>query len=45
MVGVKKKTLDDYLMKIRKGKNDGFDFEEHKQKGIGLLNEYNEMTM
>ena len=41
MVGVPKGTLDDYLMKIRKGKDDEFDFEKNKDEKIGVLNKFN----
>ena len=40
MVGVPKKTLDDYLLKLRKGKKYGFDFQEEKQKKVGVLNKF-----
>ena len=37
MVNISKKTLDDYLSQIKKGKKYGFNFNEHKNEKIGVL--------
>ena len=37
MVNISKKTLDDYLSQIKKGKKHGFNFNEHKNEKIGVL--------
>ena len=39
MVGVSKKSLDDYLLQIRLGRKYGFNFNENKYKKIGVLRE------
>ena len=36
-VGVKLKTLDDYLLQLRFGKKYGFDFQKHRNKMVGFL--------
>ena len=40
MVNISKKTLDDYLSQIKKGKKHGFNFNEHKNEKIGVLREF-----
>ena len=40
LVGVSKKSLDDYLLQIRLGRKYGFNFNENKYKKIGVLREY-----
>ena len=40
-VGIKRKTLDDYLKQIRKGREKGFDFNKYKDKPISVLREFN----
>lgn len=40
MVNISKKTLDDYLSQIKKGKRYGFNFNEHKNEKIGILREF-----
>ncbi len=46
VVGLPKKTLDDYLQELKKGKMAGFDFSAHRGEKIGVLRsavkEYNE---
>ena len=37
LVGVSKKSLDDYLLQIRLGRKYGFNFNENKYKKIGVL--------
>ena len=39
LVGVSKKSLDDYLLQIRLGRKYGFNFNENKYKKIGVLRE------
>lgn len=39
-VNISKKTLDDYLSQIKKGKRYGFNFNEHKNEKIGILREF-----
>ena len=39
-VGIQKKTLDDYLLQIRCGKNYGFDFNKHSNEKIGKLRSF-----
>ena len=39
-VGVAKKTLDDYLLQIRIGREAGFDFNEKSDCRIGELREF-----
>ena len=40
LVGVSKKSLDDYLLQIRLGRKYGFNFNENKYKKIGVLREW-----
>lgn len=40
IVNISKKTLDDYLSQIKKGKRFGFNFNEHKNEKIGILREF-----
>ena len=40
IVGISKKTLDDYLSQIRLGKKYGFDFHQHKKDKIGVLRSF-----
>ncbi len=40
IVNISKKTLDDYLSQIKKGKKYGFNFNEHKNDKIGVLREF-----
>ena len=40
-VGVSKKSLDDYLLQLRKGQKSGFDFEQHKDDNVGVLRQHN----
>ena len=37
MVGIAKKTLDDYLLQLRAGKKYGFDFNMYKDEKVGIL--------
>jgi hypothetical protein len=37
MLGVSKKSLDDYYCQLRIGEQHGFNFEAHLQDGIGVL--------
>ena len=39
-VGVSKKSLDDYLLQLRLGRNYRFDFDENKYKKIGVLRDF-----
>ena len=39
-IGIAKKTLDDYLFQIRLGKKYGFDFNENKDKKVGILRSF-----
>ena len=41
IVGIPKKTLDDYAFQIRLGNQNGFDFDLHSQDKIGVLREFN----
>jgi hypothetical protein len=36
-VGISKKSLDDYLIQLRIGKQNGFNFNEHKNDKVGVL--------
>lgn len=36
-VGISKKSLDDYLIQLRIGKTNGFNFNEHKNEKVGVL--------
>jgi len=40
ILGIQKKTLDDYLQQIKKAATYGFDFEQHKDKQIGYLRNF-----
>ncbi len=40
MVGIAKKTLDDYLLQIRAGKKYGFDFNIHREAKVGMLRSF-----
>eukprot|EP00826_Nyctotherus_ovalis_P018302 TRINITY_DN15466_c0_g1_i13.p1 TRINITY_DN15466_c0_g1~~TRINITY_DN15466_c0_g1_i13.p1 ORF type:complete len:209 (+),score=66.36 TRINITY_DN15466_c0_g1_i13:73-699(+) len=40
LVGIAKKTLDDYLLQLRAGKKYGFDFQKHKDEKVGTLRSY-----
>ena len=42
MVGVKRKTLDDYLKQLRKARENGFDFNKYKNESIAYLRSFNE---
>lgn len=37
LVGVSKKSLDDYLSQLRKGRKYGFDFNKNKDEKVGTL--------
>ena len=41
-VNMKRKTLDDYLKQLRKGREKGFDFNKYKNKPISYLRSFNE---
>ena len=41
MVGVSKKSLDDYLSQIRLGRFNGFDFNKNKDEKVGKLRFFN----
>ena len=40
-LGIKKKSLDDYLGQIKQGYQNGFDFRANGHKGIGVLRQFN----
>ena len=40
-VGISKKSLDDYLLQLRNGRNFGFNFNEHKDDKVGILRAFN----
>jgi hypothetical protein len=40
MIGLSKKTLDDYYSQIKLGENYGFEFEKHENEGIGVLRKF-----
>ena len=40
MVGIAKKTLDDYLLQIQAGRKYGFDFNKNSEAKIGMLRSY-----
>lgn len=40
LVGIAKKTLDDYLLQLRAGKKYGFDFQKHKDEKVGTLRSF-----
>ena len=37
MVGISKKSLDDYLLQLRLGRKYGFNFNQNKTKKVGIL--------
>ena len=37
MVGISKKSLDDYLLQLRLGRKYGFNFNQNKTKKVGVL--------
>lgn len=37
IVKISKKTLDDYLAQLKKGKKYGFNFNEHRNDKVGVL--------
>lgn len=39
-VGIAKKSLDDYLIQLRIGKKNGFNFNEHRNEKVGVLRSY-----
>ena len=39
-VGISKKSLDDYLIQLRNGRNLGFNFNEHQNDKVGVLRSY-----
>ena len=41
-VGIKRKTLDDYLKQLRKARLLGFDFNKNKDESISFLRDFNE---
>ena len=41
MVGMSKKSLDDYLLQLKNARRFGFNFNEHKEDKIGLLRAFN----
>lgn len=40
VVGISKKSLDDYLIQLRIGKSNGFDFNGHKNDKVGVLRDF-----
>jgi len=44
MVGVSKKSLDDYLLQVRFGRKHGFDFVKHKDNRVGELRKFVRIT-
>lgn len=40
IIGISKKSLDDYLIQLRIGKTFGFDFNEHKDDKVGVLRNF-----
>lgn len=40
MVGVSKKSLDDYLLQLRAGRIYGFDFTTHSNDKVGVLRHF-----
>jgi hypothetical protein len=40
-VGISKKSLDDYVLQLRKGFQYGFNFNQHRHDKIGVLRDYN----
>lgn len=41
LVGMSKKSLDDYLLQLKNARKFGFNFNEHKEDKIGLLRAFN----
>lgn len=39
-VGIAKKSLDDYLIQLRIGKRNGFNFNEHRNEKVGVLRSF-----
>jgi hypothetical protein len=39
-VGISKKSLDDYLLQLRYGKDHNYDFDIHKEEKVGHLRKY-----
>ena len=39
-IGISKKSLDDYLIQLRAGRNLGFNFNEHQNDRIGVLRSF-----
>ena len=39
-IGFKKKSLDDYLLQLRKGQRHGFDFLKHRYDMVGCLRSF-----
>lgn len=39
-VKISKKSLDDYLLQLRSGREFGFNFQEHKDDKVGILRAY-----
>ena len=37
IIGISKKSLDDYLLQLRYGRKFGFDFDSHKESKVGVL--------
>ena len=44
MLGMSKKSLDDYLLQVRHGLKKGFNFKENLLKSVGTLRSFNKMT-
>ena len=40
MVGISKKSLDDYLLQLRLGRKYGFNFNQNKTKKVGILRSF-----
>lgn len=40
LVGISKKSLDDYLLQLRFGRKFGFNFQEHREDKVGVLRAY-----
>lgn len=40
LIGLSKKTLDDYYSQIKLGESYNFDFEKHEGDGIGVLRKF-----
>ena len=40
IVGLSKKSLDDYLSQLRLGRKYGFNFDENKEENVGVLRDY-----